>query len=184
MILGSVNYKLANPLVSSHLELVADLIESNTRKWKEYLITSMFSSTDAERILRISLAEEACNDKLAWMCEPSGEFSVKSSYKLLRSLTYTPINLQTDYKLFYKSLWITNLSSKIQILIWRLFKQYIPTLAILAKRPLVSNPCCPKCQFELESVEHIFWFCPKSIEVWNLLGFKWILDSNIEIWIE
>lgn len=44
----SVDYRLANPLITSNLELVADLIEPTNRVWKEDLITRMFSPADAE----------------------------------------------------------------------------------------------------------------------------------------
>lgn len=128
----SVDYRLANPIVVGNLELVAELIEPTFRVWKEDLITHVFGAIDIERILQIPLAAEPCEDELAWMCEPSREFSVRSSYKLLHSLTYpaTSYNLHNDYKPFYKQLWNTNLPSKIHIIVWCISKQYILKLIV------------------------------------------------------
>lgn len=53
------------------------------RKWKQELIYNTFSATNATQILHIPLAAEAHDDWLVWGDESSGEFSVKSAYKLL-----------------------------------------------------------------------------------------------------
>ncbi|KAA3465452.1 reverse transcriptase-like protein [Gossypium australe] len=59
----------------------------------------------ADLILRIPIAAEAHEDFMAWNEEPSGEFTVKSSYKLLQRSDPTAYALQTVYKDFYKKIW-------------------------------------------------------------------------------
>lgn len=76
-----------------------------------------FPEEVAEKILRIPLAEEPHDDFWAWSGEPSGEYTVRSAYKLLQSMKEDPRTyaLQTDYREFYKKLWLLNLPSKIKI---------------------------------------------------------------------
>lgn len=64
-VLGAVDYKLIKPVNISSLEFVAELIDLTTRSWKEELITNIFGASDAERILRIHLATNPCDDELA-----------------------------------------------------------------------------------------------------------------------
>ncbi|KAH1122841.1 hypothetical protein J1N35_006001 [Gossypium stocksii] len=87
--------------------------------WKKELIDSNFSEEVVEKILGIPLAEEPHEDFRAWSGEPSGEYTVRSAYKLLQSNDNDPraYALQTDYKEFDKKLWPLNLPSKIKLTI-------------------------------------------------------------------
>lgn len=129
------------------MELVADLIDSTSRAWKVQIITDLFDEVDAEHILRIPLAAEPCEDELVRLDDSLGEFSVRSSYKLLHSWSYpsTPNYLQHIYCNFYKQLWNTDLPSKIHITVWRISKEFIPTMANVAKCRLCANPQCLRC---------------------------------------
>lgn len=87
---GSLNYRLISPVSSGNLEIVSDLINPISRVWREDIVTECFEQADAERTLRIPLAVEPSADVLVWMGDPSGEFSVKISYKLLHNRSYPP----------------------------------------------------------------------------------------------
>ncbi|MBA0632142.1 hypothetical protein Godav_000940, partial [Gossypium davidsonii] len=52
----SVDYRIHNKVTNSSIIKVSDLILHETRQWMEELITGVFSSKDAERILCIPLA--------------------------------------------------------------------------------------------------------------------------------
>ncbi|MFQ6626289.1 hypothetical protein Gotur_005883 [Gossypium turneri] len=62
---------------------VNELIDSNNRLWKRELINITFTEEDVARILRIPLARTPHEDFLIWGGELSGEFTVRSAYKLL-----------------------------------------------------------------------------------------------------
>lgn len=98
---GSLDFRLANPVSVGNLELVADLIEPTTREWRADVLTQAFCEADADRIRHIPLTVEPCEDELVWKLEPSGEFSIKSSYNLLHKWSYPPtsINLQTTIEI-------------------------------------------------------------------------------------
>lgn len=62
---------------------IAELIDNNSRSWKKELIEVTFPEEVVVKILRTPLAEEPHEDLRAWNGEPSGEFTVRSAYKLL-----------------------------------------------------------------------------------------------------
>jgi hypothetical protein len=55
---------------------VADLINHETKDWKEELVRSIFYAHDAEAILKIRLSKIDGEDILAWNPDRNGQFSV------------------------------------------------------------------------------------------------------------
>ncbi|KAB2004687.1 hypothetical protein ES319_D11G217000v1 [Gossypium barbadense] len=86
--------------------MVADFIVKKSRLWNEELIRSTFSMTDAKHILSIPLARIPQDDFLVWKGEASGEYFVRSAYKMPLQLLGDPTYLQqqTKYMPFYKKL--------------------------------------------------------------------------------
>ncbi|MBA0576988.1 hypothetical protein Golob_023966, partial [Gossypium lobatum] len=75
---------------NGELELVSDLIDSTSKMWKTKIITTTFQMDIAQRILQIPLAIIDCEDMQVWKGEHSGEFSVRSAYKLLQDASLDP----------------------------------------------------------------------------------------------
>lgn len=105
-ILDNVNYKLVVDVPSLHDAKVSDLIDNTSKVWKKDLITNTFSPVDARRILSIPLAEAAHDDFRVWGGEGSGDFFVRSTYKLLQINSFDPTAyaLHTESKDFYNNL--------------------------------------------------------------------------------
>ncbi|KAH1063899.1 hypothetical protein J1N35_028886 [Gossypium stocksii] len=142
----------------AHVNTVADLINPISRTWRRELIVNTFPETEAELIIRIPLAIEAHTDYLAWNANPSGEFTVKSAYRLLQHLDPTAYALQTDYK------------------------NYLPTRVNLIHRNLRNNPLCPRCGVTAETTNHLFRECSVSKTVWKALAMETItLYASMEI---
>lgn len=180
---GTVDYKLVEPVSNDSLEVVSDLTDPNKREWRLEIITEAFGTVDAERILHIPFAIAPHEDDIIWRGEALGEFSMRSAYKLLQRDSYFPtINSTQHESNFYKRLWNTRLPRKLQILVWRASLKFLPTMANLFIRRLVSNTLCPRCEKEPESVEHLYRTCPESMAVWGLTGFQWALRSDIMNW--
>ncbi|KAA3461182.1 ABC transporter C family member 10 [Gossypium australe] len=91
---------ISNRVNNSEIELVSRLIETTTRRWKRDLIENTFPEHIAQKILQIPLAEEEHEDFQVWREEHSGEFTVRSAYKLLQEATMDPndLLLQTETK--------------------------------------------------------------------------------------
>lgn len=142
-----------------------------------------FDSADAERILCIPLARVSHEDFLAWSGESSGEFSIRSTYKVLQRDFPNPslASLQNPVRAFYHKLWRREIPLKIKITEWRGLKKYHPTKKNLLKRHLASDAMCPRCGDGAESLAHLFRLCPITNEVWQLLDLQWIPNyRNIE----
>lgn len=62
---------------------VVELIEGESRKWKEEFIREMFNPITAEEILKIPLSKREVSDCLWWKGDVRGEFTIRSTYKML-----------------------------------------------------------------------------------------------------
>ncbi|KAA3490135.1 reverse transcriptase [Gossypium australe] len=153
-----------------HLVKVADLINSNQREWNRSLIGNTFPAAEAELILQIPLAKESHEDLLVWRGELSGEFSVRSSYKLLQNSDPTAYALQDIYNGFYNKLWKVNIPLKIKLFIWKISLNYLATRTNLSLRKLTSNSLCPRCGAGEEMTNHLFRYCPVSVMIWSDLS--------------
>jgi len=65
---------------------VSELFLNESTDWNRNLISSIFLPVDVEAIMRIRVPERIMNDQIAWHYEKSGQFSVKSAYKLALKL--------------------------------------------------------------------------------------------------
>ncbi|KAA3472342.1 reverse transcriptase [Gossypium australe] len=84
-ILSVTTNRRSNITENPEIESVADLIET-THRWKKELIENTFPEHTAQKILQIPLVEDH-EDFQVWRGEHSGEFTVRSAYKLLQEAT-------------------------------------------------------------------------------------------------
>ncbi|MFQ6654705.1 hypothetical protein Gotur_025582, partial [Gossypium turneri] len=165
---------------NDNIKLVSDLIDSDSRSWKIELIRNTFQPVIAEKILQIPLAETVQEDFQVWRGEPTGEFYVRSAYKLLQETNPDPngLMLHTEITNFYTKLWKLYIPSKIQMTVWRISWNFILTFLNLKIKRVVRNSQCPRCGCDEENSYHIFQKCPTSIEIWNQLNLSWLLSQN------
>ncbi|KAA3480785.1 reverse transcriptase [Gossypium australe] len=111
---GKEAERVSNQVSNKEIKLVSDLIDANSRRWKSELIRNTFARDTAKKTLQIPLAELAHEDLQVWRGELTGEFSVRSAYKLLQDSSQDPngINLQIETKNFYRKLWNLDISKK------------------------------------------------------------------------
>lgn len=103
---GTSNYKVSGPLNANNDMLVSDLIDHNTRKWKDNLIQVTFSMEDANKILRIPLVAKDHDDILVWRGKASGYFRVRSAYRILleSNINNNTNDAHVEIKCFYNKL--------------------------------------------------------------------------------
>ncbi|KAK5802174.1 hypothetical protein PVK06_029757 [Gossypium arboreum] len=98
---------------------VNQLIEAETNTWDKELIHKIVDEDTARHILSITISGTNTGDMLVWKYEGSGEYTVKSGYRVLSTellQTYSSTSPNTDcYRDFYKSLWSLNIPVKIKI---------------------------------------------------------------------
>ncbi|XP_021985885.1 uncharacterized protein LOC110882104 [Helianthus annuus] len=106
-----------------------------------------------------------------WTADPTGNFSVKSVKKLLKDDLS-----QVNGFVFEWSKWIP---AKVNIHVWRMELNKIPSADALKKRNVVIvDSTCPLCSSEEESVDHLFLACFVASNVWNGVS-SWCNIPNI-----
>jgi hypothetical protein len=66
--------------------MVSSLINSTNRKWDIQKLNNLFNDDSVEAILKINLTRSARRDKLLWIKDPKGKFTVKSAFKTHQEL--------------------------------------------------------------------------------------------------
>ena len=81
-------------------------------------------------------------------------------------------------KIYRLPFYITK-NSKLQWLQYRINHRILGTNKLLYKIKVSQNNKCTFCSDSIETIEHIFWTCPKVFDVWEELN-KWIY-SKVQI---
>ncbi|OMO96879.1 hypothetical protein COLO4_15019 [Corchorus olitorius] len=120
--------------------IVKDLIDFERRCWKENVVRALFNQNEAKAIKKIHIGSEQVPDRITWHFTRDGNYSVKSGT--------------------WRKIWKLNVAPKIQNFVWRACRNIIPTKENLVKRHCSYDPDCVRCNEDVESLEHIIFFCP------------------------
>ena len=151
-----------NELVSQEPMFVNQLIDSDLHCWKPNLVRELFETTSAQAILSMPLPLRPSLDKLIWIPNSKGEFSVKSAYLTTRALTPTPPVSGINWV----KLWNLNVLERIKILLWKIEVNALPTRENLMQRFQIEDSSCICCKQEVETVSHLFLRCLASRPLW------------------
>lgn len=132
---------------------VNHLIYSQVHTWDEGNIRLPFKPAEVDRILNIPIAQTATKDELVWRLEGSGDYTVKTGYRLFMQ-DNLPSLLDT-HKNFLSKLWELKHPSKIKIYIWKLWHNYIPHKVNLCRRNIQVDDLCPLCKNAAETIDHM-----------------------------
>jgi hypothetical protein len=105
-----------------------------------------------------ALSEEKDGSKWSW--EKSGKFTVKSMYNRFHSEEAHKSN---------RKLWKAKIPLKIKIFMWLVDQNAILTKDNLTKRNWHGDKRCYFCHTD-ENVSHIFFECPTTKYMWNLVS--------------
>ena len=96
-----------------------------------------------------------------WEADPTGQYSVKSTYSVLRQ--HVPAEAQGEE---FKELWKLKVPSKAVVCAWRLLKDKLPTRDNLRKKQIeLQDYLCPFCRLMEETAGHLFFHCNKVLLV-------------------
>ncbi|XP_057993191.1 uncharacterized protein LOC110673965 [Hevea brasiliensis] len=112
----------------------ADLIDHSILQWKSPLLSSLFNEADACMIGSIPIAPLGNEDSLVWHFDNSGLYSVRSGYRFL-------------------------VQPKIRVFLWKAMRNALPVRENLAKRSVPIHPSCPICTADIETIEHMLFWC-------------------------
>ncbi|KAA3488137.1 reverse transcriptase [Gossypium australe] len=172
---GRENNRVSGQEIRPTWTTVNQLIEADTNTWNRDLIRSLVDEIIATRILSIPISESRTEDTLVWKYEGSGDYTVKSGYRVLATSlvqTNSYSSNEDGYKDFYKALWSLNISEKTKIHNWRLFNNLLPHFSNLARRLLSVDTVCLLCKVELEDANHLLWSCGTLQGIWSYFQVK------------
>ena len=96
--------------------------------------------------------------------DPSGSYSTKSAYKLLRG------DSRGEHQDgAFVELWKIKISAKAAVFAWRLIRDRLPTKSNLRRRQVeVNDMRCPFCNNDDEDAAHLFFHCSQVLPSWCL----------------
>ncbi|XP_062101909.1 uncharacterized protein LOC133809260 [Humulus lupulus] len=147
--------------------LVKSLLDPVTKEWDKDLILDLFQPEDAYLILSIPLSTNT-DDTWYWALEKSGNFSVKSLYRLLQERREDAA-MAAHADLWVK-LWKLRSPPKVKDLLWRSSTGCLPTRMQLSLKHVDIEMNCPYCPFEPESITHCLINCPFVHNCWRRSG--------------
>ncbi|KAL4297303.1 hypothetical protein GQ457_12G022320 [Hibiscus cannabinus] len=156
---------------------------SASNSWNEQAIRNIFSHEQADQILCMHLPRHPQADMHIWRADKSGQYSVRSGYRLLYGEDLYPTGepnlLQSVSANIYNTLWSLKLPAKVKITGWRFFNNFLPTAINLHNRRLNVQLNCCLCDSASESVSHLLLECPFSTQE----KIKYLIVSLWAIWI-
>ncbi|XP_071687852.1 uncharacterized protein [Rutidosis leptorrhynchoides] len=124
----------------------------------------------SEVLLLVSLS--ASLDHWTWENPPNNVFVVAHARRAIES------SISSNTPSF--SMWCKTVPIKVNIFIWRLNLDRLPTIPNLEHRDiLVDRDCCALCDVSEESRNHLFIRCDTSYQIWCRIG-VW-LDISIPV---
>ena len=151
--------------------MISSLIDSNSHCWKQELLEQLFDSATKEAIHKITIPLRPRNDKIVWLLEKNGLFSVKSAYSLCQNLPNTNQNAVE-----WSKIWKLKAHESSKMFLWRIAANVLPTKDLLAERVGNMDTLCNLCNEEVETCSHLFFKCNVARAIWY--GCKWSLRSD------
>ncbi|CAL9002074.1 unnamed protein product [Prunus brigantina] len=149
---------------------VTELILDHPRRWNISLLSNLLYPPDVDVIRTLPLSFHHRVDALIWHFDTKGHFTVKSAYKVARTvLDPKPVASSSTGNGFsngWTALWKAKIPSKIKLFWWRACTGILPTKDNLWKRKIHLDTCCVLCGAEMESTLHVLWHCPFARGVW------------------
>ncbi|PWA39142.1 RNA-directed DNA polymerase, eukaryota, Reverse transcriptase zinc-binding domain protein [Artemisia annua] len=115
-------------------------------------------------------------DHVVWELDEFGVFSVTSMRSCLDSFLLGSSGVPTR--------WNTLVLRKLNILLWRIFRDRIPTRLNLRDKDIdLDSLLCPVCMQIGESTEHLFSSCSDLCPLWHRIAVWWGVPTPTEMTI-
>ncbi|XP_057791183.1 uncharacterized protein LOC131008313 [Salvia miltiorrhiza] len=107
-------------------------------------------------------------DAWRWKAASSGVFSVKTAYEtLFKNRRMSNLwGVQKEIAMIWKA----KVPAKVIATVWKVLKGRIATVDNLRRRQVVTHSAtdfCVLCQVKEETIEHLFFLCQKTDEIWK-----------------
>jgi ribonuclease HI len=129
----------------------------------------IFLEDEAKIINSIPISPLPVEDRIIWRGTTNGNFSVRSAYFLevekneaQRGETSRPVK-----GILWKECWNMKVPNVVKLFLWKALHNLLPTRVNLAKKGVITDTLCPICAMDEETVLHVLWSCPASVDVWG-----------------
>ena len=132
-------YKVISlPCPFNDYPMVSSLIDPVTRWWKPGVVHALFLPFEANRILEIPLCYNMPEDKLIWLGNKRGDFTVKNAYYVVVKILDTRVVRECSFgdpnARMWRKIWFLKLPGKIKIFSWHACVNGLPVLTnVVAK---------------------------------------------------
>ncbi|CAN0892936.1 Putative ribonuclease H protein At1g65750 [Linum grandiflorum] len=161
---------------------VADFV-LDSGNWNSTLISSLLPYQIAIQVLGMTppIAQMGANS-IVWGLEPSGKFTIRSSYLLLKDLH------EETSVLHWKEVWRWQGPNKIRHLLWLASHKRVLTNKERGHRHLTNQVLCSLCSSSLESCIHVLRDCIFARNFWGRVLPQVIaeneLSKDLRTWLD
>lgn len=136
---------------------VSSLMVVGERRWEKDIVADLFNLRDQQCILNTRIGDEN-EDSMYWWQESSGEYSVRSAYRLIQARK--GLWRVSDNNSVWRDIWRIKAPPKVLNLVWRALSNCLPTKINLHAKFVLVTTTCPICSGEEETVLHALVVCP------------------------
>lgn len=130
---------------------VSCLIDQNTRTWNNNTLEQLFNEESVAAIKQIIIPFTPRPDRLVWISDSKGIFSVKSVFKTCQALIDV-----ANTGIQWNKLWKLPVHEKLKMMLWRIGSDILPTNKNFVQRVGHGDPMCPLCLVKEESIPTYF----------------------------
>ncbi|CAI9782598.1 unnamed protein product [Fraxinus pennsylvanica] len=94
--------------------------------WDYNLLADLFNEVDRGQITKIPLTAHGREDRMYWIHDKKGVYTVRSGYKLLMGNSF--IHSHTAIESFWNKFWRYKIPAKVRNLLWRALRNVLPTV--------------------------------------------------------
>ena len=132
------------------------------------MVRDIFCQSDSNIILNIYLSKKEILDKLIWRESVTGSFSVKSACYVARKVLGKEVCSVNQRNGIWRAIWTADVLPKVKVFAWRMFHGILPICTQLVRKGLQVEDICSVCGSHGETMQHIFFDCSFSTEVWKI----------------
>nr|CAD1844695.1 unnamed protein product [Ananas comosus var. bracteatus] len=155
--------------IGEKVQHINQIIENG--EWCYNSIEGLVGEDLVDAITNLQLGEGP--DKWVWSLHPQGKARAGSVYSFLNGHTDNCWD-------GWKQLWGLAVAPRVKTFLWKYFWKRLPTKDFLQQRGLTQSNLCALCGEAAENIQHLFFQCRYSKEVWHIFQLDWGKVINVQ----
>lgn len=128
---------------------VRDVMIPIERRWNTKLIYGLVPLEDAARVMRVPLTQCAQHDKIIWVFNNDGHYSVKYGYRVYYRRVASRDNLNVQGR--WNSIWKLEVPPRVKVLLWKACRGCLPIRTSLKRNGVQCSAICVTCSSDLDT---------------------------------